>query len=58
MSFVTQEEVWKTMEPVIGGIFEAFADGKAVTPSASSRASPMTRPCSSMAATSPTCATR
>jgi len=33
MSFVTQEEVWETMEPVIGGVFEAFADGKAVTPS-------------------------
>jgi aspartyl-tRNA synthetase len=32
MSFVTQEEVWETMEPVIGGIFEKFADGKAVTP--------------------------
>jgi len=33
MSFVTQEEVWETMEPVIGGIFESFADGKSVTPS-------------------------
>jgi aspartyl-tRNA synthetase len=33
MSFVTQEEVWETMEPVIGGVFEAFADGKSVTPS-------------------------
>ena len=33
MSFVTQEEVWETMEPVIGGVFEAFADGKPVTPS-------------------------
>ncbi|HEY6869268.1 MAG TPA: aspartate--tRNA ligase, partial [Novosphingobium sp.] len=32
MSFVTQEEVWETMEPVIGGVFEAFAEGKAVTP--------------------------
>ncbi len=32
MSFVTQEEVWETMEPVIGGIFEEFADGRAVTP--------------------------
>ena len=32
MSFVTQEEVWETMEPVIGGIFEAFADGRTVTP--------------------------
>jgi aspartyl-tRNA synthetase len=33
MSFVTQEEVWETMEPVIGGIFEKFADGRSVTPS-------------------------
>lgn len=32
MSFVTQEEVWETMEPVIGGVFEAFADGRKVTP--------------------------
>ncbi|MCX7285102.1 MAG: aspartate--tRNA ligase [Novosphingobium sp.] len=39
MSFVTQEEVWETMEPVIGGVFEAFAarDGKVrkVTPTGS-----------------------
>jgi len=32
MSFVTQEEVWDTMEPVIAGTFAAFADGKQVTP--------------------------
>ncbi len=32
MSFVTQEEVWETMEPVMAGIFEAFADGRKVTP--------------------------
>ncbi len=32
MSFVTQEEVWETMEPVIAGTFEKFADGKQVTP--------------------------
>ncbi|WP_408590281.1 aspartate--tRNA ligase [Novosphingobium sp.] len=32
MSFVTQEEVWETMEPVIGSVFESFAEGKAVTP--------------------------
>jgi aspartyl-tRNA synthetase len=32
MSFVTQEEVWDTMEPVMAGVFEAFADGKKVTP--------------------------
>ena len=31
MSFVTQEEVWDTMEPVIRGLFEEFADGKRVT---------------------------
>lgn len=31
MSFVTQEEVWETMEPVIRGIFEEFAEGKPVT---------------------------
>ena len=33
MSFVTQEEIWETMEPVIGGIFEKFADGRKVAPS-------------------------
>src|SRR5690242_16623405 len=32
MSFVTQQDVWNTMEPVIAGVFEAFADGKHVTP--------------------------
>ena len=32
MSFVTQEEIWETMEPVIGGIFERFAEGRSVTP--------------------------
>lgn len=32
MSFVTQEEIWDTMEPVMAGVFEAFADGKNVTP--------------------------
>ncbi|EFM57716.1 aspartate--tRNA ligase [Brucella inopinata] len=31
MSFVTQEEVWETMEPVMHGIFEEFAEGKPVT---------------------------
>jgi len=35
MSFVTQEEIWETMEPVIAGVFESFADGKHVTPSGS-----------------------
>jgi aspartyl-tRNA synthetase len=31
MSFVEQEDVWNTMEPVIRGIFEEFAEGKPVT---------------------------
>ena len=31
MSFVTQEEIWKTMEPVMAGIFEAFAERDGVT---------------------------
>ncbi|MET0364663.1 MAG: aspartate--tRNA ligase [Sphingobium sp.] len=35
MSFVTQEDVWNTMEPVIQQVFETFADGKPVTPSGS-----------------------
>ena len=32
MSFVTQEEIWDTMEPVMAGIFEKFAGGRKVTP--------------------------
>ncbi|MFM2409535.1 MAG: aspartate--tRNA ligase [Pseudomonadota bacterium] len=32
MSFVTQEEVWDTMEPAMAGIFETFANGRKVTP--------------------------
>jgi aspartyl-tRNA synthetase len=35
MSFVTQEDVWNTMEPVIAGVFEQFAEGKPVTPAGS-----------------------
>ena len=35
MSFVTQEEVWETMEPVLAGVFEAFAEGRHVTPAGS-----------------------
>ncbi|HAF41306.1 MAG TPA: aspartate--tRNA ligase [Sphingobium sp.] len=35
MSFVTQEDVWNTMEPVIAQVFEAFAEGKYVTPAGS-----------------------
>ncbi|MET0241099.1 MAG: aspartate--tRNA ligase [Sphingobium sp.] len=32
MSFVTQEDVWTTMEPVIQQVFAEFAEGKPVTP--------------------------
>ena len=31
MSFVEQEDIFRTMEPVMTGIFEEFADGKPVT---------------------------
>ena len=33
MSFVTQEDVFQTLEPVLAGVFEEFADGKTVTKS-------------------------
>jgi len=32
MSFATQEDVFTATEPVIGGVFEEFAEGRAVTP--------------------------
>jgi len=32
MSFVTQEDVFATIEPVLAGVFEEFANGRAVTP--------------------------
>jgi aspartyl-tRNA synthetase len=32
MSFVTQEDVFQALEPVLAGTFEEFADGKSVTP--------------------------
>ncbi|MBW3616206.1 MAG: aspartate--tRNA ligase [Proteobacteria bacterium] len=32
MSFVTQEDVFNALEPVLHGVFEEFAQGKAVTP--------------------------
>ncbi len=32
MSFVTQEDVFAAIEPVLAGTFEEFANGKAVTP--------------------------
>ncbi len=40
MSFVTQEEIWETMEPVIQSIFAEFAEGKSVTPSGQFRRIP------------------
>jgi aspartyl-tRNA synthetase len=33
MSFVTQEDVFATLEPVMAGLFEEFGNGRAVTPS-------------------------
>ena len=33
MSFVTQDDVFAAIEPVLAGVFEEFANGKAVTPS-------------------------
>lgn len=32
MSFVTQDDVFNTIEPVLHGVFEEFANGKSVTP--------------------------
>ena len=32
MAFVTQEDVFAAIEPVLAGVFEEFADGRAVTP--------------------------
>ncbi|MBW4021801.1 MAG: aspartate--tRNA ligase [Proteobacteria bacterium] len=32
MSFVTQEDVFQTLEPVMAGLFEEFGQGRAVTP--------------------------
>jgi aspartyl-tRNA synthetase len=31
MSYVTQEDVFNTIEPVIHGVFEEFADGRTVS---------------------------
>jgi aspartyl-tRNA synthetase len=35
MSYVTQEDVFQTIEPVLAGVFEEFAEGRAVTPAGS-----------------------
>ena len=31
MSFVTQEDVFEALEPVLNGVFKKFGDGKTVT---------------------------
>jgi len=31
MAYVTQEDVFEALEPVLGGVFEEFSDGRAVT---------------------------
>jgi aspartyl-tRNA synthetase len=35
MSFVTQDDVFEAIEPVLAGVFEEFANGKGVTPAGS-----------------------
>jgi aspartyl-tRNA synthetase len=35
MSYVTQEDVFQAIEPVLAGVFEEFADGRSVTPAGS-----------------------
>lgn len=35
MSFVTQDDVFDAIEPVLAGVFEEFANGKSVTPAGS-----------------------
>ncbi len=35
MSFVTQEDVFQALEPVLAGVFEEFSGGKSVTPAGS-----------------------
>ena len=57
MSFVTQEDVFAAVEPVITGMFEEFGEGKPVT-QAPGRASPTPRRCANTAPTSRTCAIR
>jgi aspartyl-tRNA synthetase len=54
MSFVTQEDVFATVQPVIAGVFEEFGRPQGCR---TGRASPIAMRCG-MAPTSPTCATR
>ena len=57
MSFVTQEDVFAAVEPVLRGVFEEFGGGQAGHAEVS-RASPTRRRCSTTAPTSRTCAIR
>ena len=57
MSFVTQDDVFATMEPVVTGVFNEFADGKPVTHGLAAH-SVCGGDCRSTAPTSPTCAIR
>ncbi len=46
MCFVTQDDVFAAIEPVLAGVFEEFGKAARRSPSRPSRASPMTRRCS------------
>ena len=43
MSFVTQDDVFEAIEPVLAGVFEEFANGKSVTPGRRIPAHPLSR---------------
>ena len=57
MSFVTQEDVFAAVEPVMHGLFAEFSDWE-VTPDAVPADHLSPTPCCATAPTSPTCATR
>ena len=57
MSFVTQQDVFAAVEPVMRGVFEEFSGGKPVTREISAHPVRRTR-CSNTAPTSRTCAIR
>ena len=57
MSFVTQEDVFNAVEPVLRGVFEEFGDGLPVTPDVPAHRLSATRSAGT-APTSRTCATR
>ncbi len=57
MSFVTQQDVFDAVEPVIRGVFEEFGNGKSRDAEVSAHSLTRRRSAAS-APTSPTCATR